>query len=205
MIYLVEDDANIRELVVYTLCSTGFEAQGFERPSLFFKALETSIPDLVLLDIMLPEENGLSILSKLKASSKTRDIPIIMLTAKGTEIDKVKGLDTGADDYLTKPFGVMELIARVKALIRRTMPEEDNKFLRYHELFMDNEKHRVYVSDELVEFITIQGVLISFEAIRCEYRFHIKEAEPSSESIVDHSKATIRCIHHADEIKILWN
>ena len=148
MIYLVEDDANIRELVVYTLCSTGFEAQGFERPSLFFKALETSIPDLVLLDIMLPEENGLSILSKLKASSKTRDIPIIMLTAKGTEIDKVKGFENGADDYIVKPFGMMELVARVKARLRSRKNVKALSEYSMGDLYVCPKKHIVRVKDE---------------------------------------------------------
>ena len=119
MIFLLEDDDSIRELVCYSLKKTGNEALGFGLPSEFYAALEKSVPDLILLDIMLPEEDGLSVLSKIRTSPKTRDVPVIMLTAKGTEFDKVTALDAGADDYVTKPFGVMELVARVKALLRR--------------------------------------------------------------------------------------
>ena len=123
MIYLLEDDNSIREFVIYTLNSQGLEAQGFERPSAFWEALEQRIPSLVLLDIMLPEEDGLSVLKRLRSASSTRRIPIIMLTAKSTEFDKVLGLDSGADDYIPKPFGMMELLARIKALLRRTEEE----------------------------------------------------------------------------------
>ena len=123
MIYLVEDDESIRELVVYTLNSQGLDAQGFERPSLFWKALEKELPSLVLLDIMLPEEDGLSILKKIRIRPDVRKLPVIMLTAKGSEFDTVVGLDSGADDYIPKPFRMMELISRVRALLRRS---EDN-------------------------------------------------------------------------------
>ena len=119
MIYLVEDDESIRELVVYTLNSQGMEAEGFEVPSAFWKAVEKRVPDLVLLDIMLPEEDGLEILKKLRKRNDTRQLPIAMLTAKGSEYDTVKGLDSGADDYIPKPFRMMELVSRVKALLRR--------------------------------------------------------------------------------------
>ncbi len=124
MIYFVEDDNSIRELVIYTLGSAGLQAEGFERPSLFWAAMEQQIPKLILLDIMLPEEDGLSILRNLRNNRKTKDIPVMMLTAKGSEFDKVIGLDSGADDYLPKPFGMMELLARVKALLRRTKSED---------------------------------------------------------------------------------
>ena len=117
MIFCVEDDGNIRELVVYTLESTGFQARGFEDGSSFLEALALETPELVLLDIMLPGEDGMELLRKLKASKKTKDIPVIMVTAKGAEYDKVKGLDAGADDYVTKPFGMMELISRIKAVL----------------------------------------------------------------------------------------
>lgn len=120
MIYLVEDDASIRELVVYALNNSGFEARGFDTPSAFWQAMAKEAPSMVLLDIMLPEEDGLQILKKLRADGRTRRTPVIMLTAKGSEYDKVIGLEAGADDYLPKPFGMMELIARVKALLRRT-------------------------------------------------------------------------------------
>ncbi len=123
MIYLVEDDASIRELVVYALSNSGFEARGFDTPSAFWQAMGKEAPAMVLLDIMLPEEDGLQILKKLRAAPHTRRVPVIMLTAKGSEYDKVIGLEAGADDYLPKPFGMMELIARVKALMRRSSAE----------------------------------------------------------------------------------
>ena len=123
MIYFLEDDNSIRELVVYTMNSTGFEATGFSRPSEFWEAMEKETPSLVLLDIMLPEEDGLSILKKLRASPATQRLPVMMLTAKDSEFDKVLGLDSGADDYVPKPFGMMELMARIKALLRRTSPD----------------------------------------------------------------------------------
>ena len=119
MIYLVEDDESIRELVVYTLKSQGLDAKGFERPSLFWKELEKQVPSLILLDVMLPEEDGISILKKLRTRPDTRKLPIIMLTAKGSEYDVVMGLDSGADDYIPKPFNPLELVARVKAQLRR--------------------------------------------------------------------------------------
>lgn len=128
MIYLVEDDGNIREFVLYALNGQGFAAQGFERPSQFFAALERQLPELVLLDLMLPEEDGLSVLKKLRKSPATRTLPVIILSAKDTEYDKVLGLDNGADDYLPKPFGMMELFSRIRAVLRRTQtvqqPEE---------------------------------------------------------------------------------
>ncbi len=126
MIYLLEDDDSIRDLVLYTLQSQHMEAQGFPVPSAFWQAVEQRVPDLVLLDVMLPEEDGVSVLKKLRAAAPTRRVPVMMLTAKGTEYDKVLGLDAGADDYLSKPFGMMELLARIRALLRRTQPEEDS-------------------------------------------------------------------------------
>lgn len=123
MIYLLEDDPSIRELVVYTLNAQGFPARGFERPSALYEALALRLPSLILLDIMLPEEDGLSVLKKLRAGGTTARLPIMMLTAKGTEYDRVVGLDSGADDYLQKPFGMMELLARIKALLRRAGTE----------------------------------------------------------------------------------
>ena len=120
MIYLVEDDKSIRELLVYTLNNSGLPANGFEKPSDFYRELKADDADLIILDIMLPECDGLTMLKNLRADEKTKHIPVMMLTAKGSEYDKVVGLDMGADDYMTKPFGMMELIARVKALLRRT-------------------------------------------------------------------------------------
>ncbi len=144
MIYLVEDDESIRELVVYTLRTQGFETKGFEKPSLFWKAMEKERPSLVLLDIMLPEEDGLSILKKLRVRPDTRKLPIIMLTAKGSEYDTVVGLDSGADDYIQKPFRMMELISRIRALLRRT---EDNGEQEYkiENLSVSTARHEVTV------------------------------------------------------------
>ena len=124
MIYLLEDDPGIRELVGYTLKSAGFDAEAFALPSEFWNRMKTQYPDLILLDIMLPEEDGIQILKKLRSETPTRKIPVMMMTARGTEYDKVIGLENGADDYLPKPFGMMEMIARVKALLRRSMPED---------------------------------------------------------------------------------
>lgn len=120
MIYLVEDDGNIREFVLYALDGQGYEARGFDRPSRFFQALEQQKPELVLLDLMLPEEDGLSVLKRLRKNPATRELPVIILSAKGTEFDKVLGLDNGADDYLPKPFGMMELLSRIRAVLRRS-------------------------------------------------------------------------------------
>lgn len=125
MIYLLEDDDSIRKLVIYALDSQGFETQGFETPSSFWKAMKETKPELVLLDIMLPEEDGLSILQKIRKEPSTKTLPVIMLTAKDTEFDRVQGLDEGADDYISKPFGMMEMIARVKALLRRANQAEE--------------------------------------------------------------------------------
>ena len=127
MVYLVEDDENIRELVTYTLNSQGIETESFERPSKFWKAMQQEIPSLFLLDIMLPEEDGLSILKKIKNTSQTKKLPVIMLTAKGSEYDTVLGLDSGADDYIAKPFRMMELISRVRAALRRSDPKEQGQ------------------------------------------------------------------------------
>ncbi|MBQ8663034.1 MAG: response regulator transcription factor [Eubacterium sp.] len=151
MIYILEDDNSIRELIVYSLNSSGLEAMGFERPSDFWNQLKVKTPSLLLLDIMLPEEDGLTVLKKLRMRSETRKMPIIMLTAKGTEYDKVKGLDAGADDYISKPFGMMELISRVKALLRRTGEEPTEKCLTLGELAVYPERHRVKVSGQTVE------------------------------------------------------
>ena len=172
MIYIVEDDENIREIEMFALKNAGYEVQGFECASDFYARLKEKVPALVLLDIMLPDEDGLSIVKKLRHAADTRKLPIIMATAKTTELDKVKGLDSGADDYLTKPFGVMELISRVKALLRRVGGMEDEKFLRVGILFIDDEKHVAYVDDkhieltykeyELLKYLTInQGIVLS--------------------------------------------
>ena len=147
MIYLLEDDAGIRKLITYTLKTGGMEAEGFAAPSLFYEALAKEKPELILLDIMLPEEDGLSVLARLKASPDTENIPVIILTAKSSEFDKVIGLDSGADDYMTKPFGMMELLSRVRALLRRTRSshstEED---FRLGSLFVSPSRHVVEVN-----------------------------------------------------------
>lgn len=144
MIYLLEDDDSIRDLVLYTLQSQGMEAEGFPRPSAFWEAMAEHIPSLVLLDIMLPEEDGISVLKTLRSSARTCRLPVIMLTAKGTEYDKVRGLDAGADDYLAKPFGMMELLSRIRALLRRTQQETDT--YRCGVLTVDQTRHTVTVN-----------------------------------------------------------
>ena len=126
-IYIVEDDVNIREIERYALKNSGYEVEEFESGESLFKRLERAVPSLLLLDIMLPDEDGLEILGKLRANKNTAAIPVIMVTAKTSELDKVKGLDLGADDYITKPFGVMELISRVKALLRRTQSAAEER------------------------------------------------------------------------------
>ncbi len=143
MIYLLEDDDSIRDFVIYTLNSQGLEARGFERPSAFWEAVEERLPTLVLLDIMLPEEDGVSVLKKLRSDPRTLRLPIIMLTAKGTEYDKVLGLDAGADDYVAKPFGMMELLSRIRALLRRTAAEPGT--YRCGCLTVDEPRHTVTV------------------------------------------------------------
>lgn len=150
MIYCVEDDDNIRELVIYTLETTGLKAKGFAEGASFMEALALDTPDLILLDIMLPGEDGLELLGRLKSSSKTKDIPVIMVTAKGTEYDKVMGLDSGADDYVTKPFGMMELVSRIKAVLRRSGQTPDKADLELHGVKMNVKKHEVTVGGEPV-------------------------------------------------------
>ena len=150
MIYCVEDDDNIRELVIYTLETTGLKAKGFAEGAEFMEALAFDTPELILLDIMLPGEDGLAILRKLKNSSKTKDIPVIMVTAKGTEYDKVIGLDSGADDYVTKPFGMMELVSRIKAVLRRSGQTADKADLEVDGVKMNVKKHEVTVDGEAV-------------------------------------------------------
>ena len=150
MIYLLEDDDSIRKLVVYGLESQGFEARGFETPSSFWKAMGQSQPELILLDIMLPEEDGLSILQKLRSVSATKRLPVIMLTAKNTEYDRVIGLDNGADDFISKPFGMLELVARVRAVLRRTEPSNAGSEYRIGPLYVSPEKHIVRVEEQEV-------------------------------------------------------
>ena len=150
MIYCVEDDDNIRELVIYTLETTGLKARGFAEGSAFMETLAFDTPELILLDIMLPGDDGLELLKKLKSSPKTKGIPVIMVTAKGTEYDKVVGLDSGADDYVTKPFGMMELVSRIKAVLRRSGKVEDRIDMELAGVRMDIRKHEVTVDGKQV-------------------------------------------------------
>ncbi|MDD5922451.1 MAG: response regulator transcription factor [Eubacteriales bacterium] len=151
MIWCVEDDESIREIEVYSLQSTGMDAKGFEDGRQFFEALKTDIPDLVILDIMLPEISGVDILRKMKADPAYRDIPVIMATAKGEEYDKVQSLDLGADDYLVKPFGMMEMIARVKAVLRRSAPRKKNTILSSNGITLDIPKRVVMVDGRRID------------------------------------------------------
>lgn len=151
MIYLVEDDDSIRELVLYTLHTTGFEAEGFRNAADFWQALEKELPQLVLLDIMLPDEDGLHILKRLRAGAETADLPVMMLTAKSSEYDRVVGLDSGADDYMPKPFGMMELVSRVRALLRRAAkPATEDKLFTAGSLAVDVKRRAVTVDGEPV-------------------------------------------------------
>lgn len=161
MIFCVEDDKSIRDLVIYTLTAVGYEAEGFATGEEMFKALEKTSPQLIMLDIMLPDEDGLAILKKLKSDPMTADIPVIMATAKGTEYDKVVGLDLGADDYLAKPFGMMEMISRVKAVLRRSAPKEKTDVLRMGKLELDEKRHTVSVDGT-----QIQLTLKEYELLR---------------------------------------
>lgn len=150
MIYIVEDDRNIQEIELFALKNSGYQAVGFETAKEFYKALSTRLPELILLDIMLPDEDGMSILKRLRSRADTQKIPVILVTAKATEIDKVKGLDGGADDYIAKPFGVMEMIARVKALLRRSSGLEES-ILTCGDVTLDSEKRMVYAVGRPVE------------------------------------------------------
>lgn len=175
LIYIVEDDKNILEIESFALKNSGYDIRGFSLAKDFYYAMEDFLPDLILLDIMLPDEDGLNILLKLRNNPTTRKLPIILVTAKTSEIDKVKGLDFGADDYMTKPFGVMELISRVKALLRRSQ-NSDDKIYQFHNILMDDNKHMVTVKGEICEltykeyellklFITNTGMVISRDLI----------------------------------------
>lgn len=151
LIYIVEDDQNIREIESFALKNSGYRVMDFECAKDFYKKIAEKVPQLILLDIMLPDEDGLDVVRKLRGMPDTRKVPIILVTAKTTEIDKVKGLDIGADDYITKPFGVMELISRVKAVLRRSKGMDEDKVLALADLYIDNEKHMVYIKEEPCE------------------------------------------------------
>lgn len=149
-IYIVEDDSNIREIETIALKNTGHTIQSFENAKSFYRKLEEKMPDLVILDVMLPDESGYDIVKKIRKNPATKNLPVIMVTAKTQEIDMIKGLDDGADDYIKKPFSIMELISRVKALLRRTVQEE-SKLLQLEEIRIDHERHVVYVNDKALE------------------------------------------------------
>ena len=163
-IYYVEGDTSIRELELYALKTAEFQVMGFENAASFYKRMKEQQPDLILLDIMLPDEDGVSILKKLKSRPDTENIPIIMMTAKSSEYDKVLGLDSGADDYITKPFGVMELISRVKAVIRRSDRSKGSagEVLKIGELVLDEQKHEVYARGQAVSLTFKEFELLSY-------------------------------------------
>jgi len=175
-IYIVEDDVNIREIERYALKNSGYEVEEFESGAQLFARMKKALPSLLLLDIMLPDEDGLEILSQIRSQKDTAGIPIIMVTAKTSELDKVKGLDLGADDYITKPFGVMELISRVKALLRRTQSAALETRLSHGSITIDNDKHAVFLGDkpceltfkefELLKYLMInKGIVLSRDKI----------------------------------------
>jgi two-component system alkaline phosphatase synthesis response regulator PhoP len=175
-IYLVEDDTSIRELVIYTLRNTGFEARGFPAGEEFWQALRECLPDLVILDIMLPGEDGLTILKRLRSGEATKKMPVIMLTAKGAEYDKVLGLDSGADDYMAKPAGMMELVARVKSLLRRAESGDEKDEYRIGGLYINIPRHLVMANNDevtltlkefdlLVYLLRNSGIVLSRERI----------------------------------------
>ena len=150
MIFCVEDDNSIRDLMVYTLNIAGFDAMGFADPASFWEAMRDTVPELIVLDIMLPGEDGISMLKKLRAAPNTAKIPVIMATAKGTEYDRVIGLDLGADDYLTKPFGMMEMVSRIRAVLRRASPKTAPAVLRQGSILLDESRHTVEVDHHAV-------------------------------------------------------
>ncbi len=176
-IFIVEDDINIREIERYALKNSGYEVEEFESGAELFERMKQVVPSLILLDIMLPNEDGLDILGKLRTNKATAEIPIMMVTAKASELDKVKGLDQGADDYITKPFGVMELISRVKALLRRTQPVvREEAQIQHGEIVIDNAKHAVYLEGtpceltfkeyELLKYLMVnKGIVLSRDKI----------------------------------------
>ena len=200
MIWCVEDDPGIRDIEVYALTSTGLEARGFEDGRTFWDALQKKQPDLVLLDVMMPGVNGLDLLARLKTSERFRDLPVIMATAKGSESDKVYALDMGADDYLTKPFGMMELVSRVKAVLRRTQPKQEDGLLRMGDLTVSLREHKVFLAGEKIQltakefdllklFLSQPGTVFTREQLRQK----VWNAENSSETrTVDMHIRTLR-------------
>ena len=172
-IYIVEDDKNIREIEMFALKNSGYAVEEFENAKSFFSRITEKVPDLVLLDIMLPDMDGLEIVKKLRSRPDTVRVPIILVTAKTTELDKVKGLDIGADDYLTKPFGVMELISRVKALLRRSRALQDDKQLVLGGITLDSERREVHVDGELCELTFKEFELLKLLMVNAGIVLHI--------------------------------
>ncbi len=179
VVWCVEDDASIRDIEVYTLRATGFEAKGFPDAAAFREALQTDRPDLVLLDIMLPGEDGVELLEFLRADPSARQVPVIMATARGEEYDKVRGLDLGADDYLVKPFGMMEMVSRVKAVLRRTQPADAQHLLKFDGISLNLDEHTVFVDGERVQmtrkefellklFLSRPGMLYTRSQLFCQ-------------------------------------
>ena len=210
LIYIVEDDENIREIESFALKNSGHNILEFENARDLYKKLLDKIPDLIILDVMLPDEDGLQIVKKLRSMSKTKKVPILMVTAKGSEIDKVKGLDMGADDYLTKPFGIMELVSRVKALIRRSSAEiNEEKNLSSGDIFIDAQKYAVYVKGELCELtykehellkllVLNKGIVISRDVIM--ERIWGIDFEGSSRTLDMHIKTLRQKLKEAGEV-----
>ncbi len=176
LIYIVEDDKNIQEIEKYALKNNGYDACCFDDAKAFDQGLQEILPDLVLLDIMLPGEDGLSVLRKIRGNSATKQMPVILVTAKDSEIDTVKGLDLGADDYITKPFGIMELISRVRAILRRTKPASEDVVLKFGQIELNRERHICMAQNEPVELtykeyellkllLSNAGIVLTREAI----------------------------------------
>ena len=162
LVYVVEDDVNICEIEGFSLKNSGYQVDEFECAKKFWERINQKLPDIILMDVMLPDEDGLTIVKKLRQRSDTRRIPVLMVTAKTSELDRVKGLDIGADDYLVKPFGVMELISRVKALLRRTINLNDTKIYTLGNIQMDDEKRRVLVDAESVDLTFKEYELLKY-------------------------------------------
>ena len=161
LIYIVEDDASIREIETIALKNSNYMVQAFERASVFYEKMDELLPDLILLDIMLPDEDGYRIVRRLRSNPKTKNIPVMMITAKTTEMDMVKGLDDGADDYIRKPFSVMELLSRVRALLRRTQEKEPEQLL-VGKILLDNERHTVVAGERSVELTLKEYELLRY-------------------------------------------
>lgn len=162
LVYIVEDDINIREIEGFSLKNSGYQVEEFECAKRFWERVNQKLPDIILMDVMLPDEDGLAVVKKLRQRSDTRRIPVIMVTAKASELDRVKGLDIGADDYLVKPFGVMELISRVKALLRRTLNLNDNKIYTLGNIFIDDEKRKVLIDEQPVDLTFKEYELLKY-------------------------------------------